>query len=180
MTNNDNAREKIAFLRGLRAIRQFRPGPIPQEVLNDVLEVARWSGSASNQQPWEFLVVRNRETLQALAGVSGYARHLGGAATAIILVMAGTPGRHNAETYDEGRLSERIMLAASAHGVGSCIGSFASDGVAEVRQILGIPEGRQVHTAISLGYPTEEALKPRTQPGQARKPLAAIVHEEHY
>ncbi len=180
MTNSDNAREKIAFLRGLRAVRQFRSDPIPQDVLNDVLEVARWSGSASNQQPWEIVVVRKRETLQALASVGGYARHLGGAAAAIILVMAGTSDREDQETYDEGRLSERIMLAASAHGVGSSIGWFVGDGVAAAKKILGIPEGRLVRTALSLGYPTEEALKPRTQPGQARKPLAAIVHEEHY
>jgi nitroreductase len=176
----DNASEKIAFLRGLRAIRQFRAEPIPQDVLNDILEVARWSGSASNRQPWEIVVVCNRETLQALAGVGGYAHHLGGAAAAIILVMAGTPGRFDQETYDEGRLSERIMLAASAYGVGSSIGWFVGDGVAAAKKILAIPEDRLVRTALSLGYPTEETLKLRTQPGQARKPLAAIVHDEHY
>ena len=114
MTTSENHREKTAFLRRLRAIRQFRPDPIPQDVLEDVLEVARWSGSASNQQPWEIIVVRERATLQALSDLGGYARHLGGAAAAIILVMSGAPGRDNQETYDEGRLSERIMLAASA------------------------------------------------------------------
>lgn len=125
-------------------------------------------------------MVRNRETLQALASLGNYTRHLGGAAAGIILVMTVAPGRAEQATFDEGRLSERIMLAASAYGVGSSIGWFVGDGVAAAKKILGIPEDRLVRTALSLGYPTEEALKWRTQPGQARKPLAAIVHEEHY
>ena len=69
MTDTRTARDRIAFLRGLRAIRQFRPDPVPQEVVGDFLEVARWSGSASNRQPWELVVIRSRETLRALAEV---------------------------------------------------------------------------------------------------------------
>jgi nitroreductase len=71
-TTND----RITFLRTLRAVRAFRPDPVPQEVLDDILEVARWSGSASNSQPWEMIVVQNRDTLGALAPVDGYAGHL--------------------------------------------------------------------------------------------------------
>jgi nitroreductase len=53
-------------------VRQFRPGAIPQEVLNAILEVARWSGSASKCQHWEFVVIRERERRQALAKREGY------------------------------------------------------------------------------------------------------------
>ncbi len=107
MTKTCNAKERISFLRSLRAVRSFRPDPVPDEVVADILEVARWSGSASNRQPWEIVVVRERETLQALARVEGYAGHLSGAALGIVLVMA--DDRPRQETYDEGRLSERIM-----------------------------------------------------------------------
>ena len=112
----------IAFLRGLHATRNFRPDPVPEEAVNDILQVARWSGSASNVQPWEFLVIRNRETLQKLTEVSPNVRHAGTAPLAIVLVMTGDPAKVPHETYDEGRLAERIMLAAEAHGLGSCIG----------------------------------------------------------
>jgi nitroreductase len=47
--------------------------------VDDILEVVRWSGSAANRQPWELVVVRDRETLRALAEVKGYASHLAGA-----------------------------------------------------------------------------------------------------
>ena len=180
MNNAETSQKLIALLRSLRAVRQFRPDPVPQEVVNAVLEVARWSGSASNHQPWEFVVIRKRETLQALAALEGYAGHLAGAPLGIVLVMAGESGQFEQETFDEGRLSERIMLAAAAYGVGSSIGWFRRSGEAAAREILGIPAERLVRTAISLGYPDEEACRNRPKHAQARKPLADIAHEERY
>jgi nitroreductase len=171
-------RECITLLRSLRAVRHFRPDPVPEEALADILEVARWSGSAKNSQPWEFLVIRDRATLTALAALEGFVKHLAGAQLAIVLVMAGE--NDEAETYDEGRLSERIGLAAAAHGLGSSIAWFAGAGRTAAKQLLGIPEARLVRTAISLGYPDEAAHRARQKPAQARKPLSTLVHEERY
>jgi nitroreductase len=172
----ETAEDRIAFLRSLRAVRRFRPDPVPREVVNDILEVARWSGSASNRQPWEMVVIQDRETLGAVARVEGYAHHLRDAPLGIVLVMAGE--RAEQETYDEGRLAERVMLAALAHGVGSSVGWIVGSGRDAAREILGVPEGRVVRTAISLGYPDEGARRQRAV--QARKPLSEIVHEERY
>jgi len=180
MSQTENPQQLIALLRTLRAIRQFRPETIPQEVLDAVLEVARWSGSASNQQHWELVVVRERETLQRLAQCEGYAHHLAGAALGIVLVMAGDAAMVDLETYDEGRLSERIMLAAWAYGVGSSIGWFRENGRTEAKALLGIPQERLVRTVISLGYPDEEARRARPKRRDARKPLSEIVHFERY
>jgi nitroreductase len=179
MTDTRAARDRIAFLRALRAVRQFRPDPVPQEVVDDILEVARWSGSASNRQPWELVVIRSRKTLRALAEVKGYAGHLAGASLGVVLVMAGE--RPEQETYDEGRLSERIMLAASAHRVGSSIGWIVGEGRAAAKEILGIPSERMVRTVISLGYPDKDPpLRGRSMLPQGRKPTIEIVHEERY
>lgn len=180
MTDTATAQDRIAFLRGLNATRNFRPDPVPEEALRDILQVARWSGSASNVQPWEFLVIRNRETLQKLAEISPNVRHAANAPLGIVLVMTGDPDKVPHETYDEGRLSERIMLAAEAHGLGSCIGWFRPETMAAAKQALGIPDNRLVRTEISIGYPDEEAQRARPKPAQARKPLADIVHEERY
>ena len=178
MTEAQTTKDRIAFLRSLRAVRQFRPDPVPQDVVDDILEVARWSGSAGNRQPWEFVVIRDRNTLRALAAVEGYAGHLAGAALGIVPVMAGE--RAEQEIYDEGRLCERIMLAALAHGVGSSIGWLVGRGVEDAKEILGIPPQRRVRSALSLGYPKEEVQRARIRPGQARKPLADLLHEERY
>jgi nitroreductase len=172
----ETAEDRIAFLRSLRAVRRFRPDPVPREVVDDILEVARWSGSASNRQPWEMVVIQDGETLGAVARVEGYAHHLRDAPLGIVLVMAGE--RAEQETYDEGRLAERVMLAALAHGVGSSVGWIVGSGRDAAREILGVPEGRVVRTAISLGYPDEGARRQRAV--QARKPLSEIVHEGRY
>jgi nitroreductase len=171
-------KDRISFLRTLRSVRSFRSDPVPQEVVDDILEVARWSGSAINKQPWEILIIRERDTLRSLASVEGYAGHLAGAPLGIVLVMAGE--RAEQETYDEGKLAERIMLAAHAHGVGSSIGWFAGSGRDAARELLRIPREKVVRTAISLGYPEERSRRSRTGRRQARKPLAEIVHEESY
>jgi nitroreductase len=92
--------------------------------------------------------------------------------------MAGE--RAEQETYDEGRLAERIMLAAHAHGVGSSIGWLVGSGRDAAKELLGIPQEKVVRTAISLGYPREESRRSRAGRGQARKPLGEIVHEESY
>jgi nitroreductase len=177
-TDERTARDRVSFLRTLRAVRSFRPDPVPQEVLDDVLEVARWTGSAANKQPWEILTIRERDTLRYLASVQGYAGHLAGAPLGIVLVMAGE--RAEQETYDEGRLAERIMLAAYAHGVGSSIGWFAGSGRDAAREVLRIPKEKVLRTVISLGYPGEGGSRSRAGRGQARKPLGEIVHEDRY
>ena len=146
--------------------------------MDDVLEVARWSGSASNKQPWEILIIREQDTLRSLASVEGYAGHLAGAPLGLVLVMAGD--RAEQETYDEGRLAERIMLAAHAHGVGSSIGWIVGSGRDAARGLLGVPQEKVVRTAISLGYPEEGAGSSRASYGPARKSLDQIVHEGRY
>ena len=180
MPEVENAQNVITLLKRLRAVRQFRPDPVPQEVVDAVLDVARWSGSASNQQSWEFVLIHNRETLRALAALEGFAAHLAGAALGIVIVMAGDQGQVEQETFDEGRVSERMMLTAAAYGVGSSIGWFKVRGRAAVKQMLGITENKLVRTAISFGYPDEEARRARPKPAQARKPLSILVYEERY
>jgi len=160
------------FLRSLRAVREFERKPVPEDIVQDILEVARWSGSASNRQFGEIIVIRKPETLQALAGLGGYVGHLRGAALGMILVMPGEWSE--GETFDEGRLAERIMLAAWAHGVGSSVGWFSPEGRKDAKRILGVPAKPAVRTAISLGYP---AGAPRRG---SRKPISELVHEERY
>src|SRR5437588_10892301 len=142
MNNAETGQKLIALLRSLRAVRQFRPDPVPQDIVDAVLEVARWSGSASNRQPWEFIVIRNKETLRVLSKVEGFASHLAGASVGIVLVMAGEQGQVEHETYDEGKLSERIMLAAAAYGIGSSIGWFRRSGMTDAKATLGFAQER--------------------------------------
>jgi nitroreductase len=178
MTNEALTGDRIAFLRGLRSVRQFRDDPVPRAALDDILEVARWSGSGRNLQPWEFVVVRDRALMRELAALEGFAKHLAGAALGIVVVLPGEMAEM--EAFDEGKLTERMMLAASAHGLGSCIGWFGGAGREAARKLVGAPEGGLVRTVISIGYPDEEARRARSKPPEARKPLSKLIHQDRY
>ncbi len=177
-SDSDSASARVAFLRGLRAVRQLRPDPLPESVLHDILEVARWSGSAGNRQPWEFVVVRDRDMLRRLSAIDGAnAGHLATAAAGIAIVIH--PEVPDLDAYDEGRLAERILLAAAAQGVGAAVGHFTGPGdtwaaSAEAKRMLGIPEQFVLRETISLGYPAEHLRRTPNPPG--RKPLEQLVH----
>lgn len=170
----------VDFLSSLRTVRFFKPEPLPEEVLKDVLNVARWTGSARNRQPWELVVVHDRHLLEMLAAFEGFAGHLANAALGIILVMAGEPEKFQQETFDEGRLAERISLAAASHGVASSVGWFKGGGREKAKKLLGIPTGRLVRTALSLGYPAHPPSGARSALPKGRKPLSGLVHEDRY
>lgn len=176
----DSAADRIEFLRKVRTVRRFKQGDLPEAVIDDVVKVARWTGSASNTQPWEIVVVRDREKLEALAGAGGNVTSLKYAAAGIIIALT-TPAENVARTYfDEGRLAERIMLAAAAHGVGSGIAWFRDQGGPTAKKLLGIPDDRTVRTAIYLGYSADEMPSGRGPIENPRKPLAEFASFDQY
>jgi nitroreductase len=170
--------ETIEFLRTLRQVRELRPDPLPEDAIAAIVEVGRWSGSAMNKQPWTFLLVQDRETLRKLAEANPNAGHVGRAALAILLVMDGTNPTY--EQYDEARVAERMMLAAKALGIGAAMGWFRGEGASAAKELLGIPEDKQLRTAIAFGYPDETAIAGRPRREQPRKPVAEIVRRERY
>jgi nitroreductase len=162
------APELITLLRSLRAVRQFTDQPLPAEAVRDIHDVIRWSGNASNRQEFQVLWVEDRTTLARLSEMKGYARHLAGAAAGAVIVT--WMERDELNAFDEGRIAERIMLAAHAHGIGSCIGWLRDEGREAARVLLGVPEHRTVRTTISLGY-----AAPGAHRGGRRKPLEELV-----
>jgi nitroreductase len=176
--NSCDAKDKIEFLRELRAVRQYLPDPVPQEVIDDILEVARWTGSSTNSQPWDLVVVHGRGMLQAISQLEGSVKYMANAAFAIVIVMAGE-NKHT-EPFDEGRLVERVLLAASAHGVGAGLGWLRGSGRDDAKRLLGVPESRSLRATISFGYPDKAAPRDRPRPEQPRKPLSEIVHIERF
>jgi nitroreductase len=129
-----------------------------------------------NAQPWELVVVDDPLLLAKLGVVSKNAGHVARAPLAIVVVMAGT---WHGEPYDEGRLSERIMLAAKAHGLGAGVGWFNTpETSAAAKSLLGVPAERTLRTVISIGYPAANASGPRRE--RPRKDRAEIVSHNRY
>ncbi len=165
----------LRALRRTRQVREFTNEPVTETDLNAMLEVARWTGSSMNSQPWTFIVIGDRADRERLAELAPYARHVAGAAVAIAIAMNGDNPEWDA--YDEGRAAERILVAAGALGLGAGIGWALETERPLVAAFLGLTAPSFVRTIVSLGHPTEGARRPRSAPGTARRPLAELVRE---
>jgi nitroreductase len=173
---SDTARDVLRALRRTRQVRDFRSDRVPDDLLEQILEVARWSGSATNRQPWTFLVIRDRERLQHLAELAPNASHIGRAPLVIAIVMPGE--RNESDLYDEARAAERILIAANALGLGAGIGWAMASRRDAVAEYLGLTPPAFVRSFVSIGYATPAAAKPKSPKGQARKPLSEVVAYE--
>lgn len=172
------ATDLIRFLRRVRQVRDYQPEPVPEGALVDILEVGRWSGSASNRQTSEVVVVKDPEVRQLIA--AGGASMAGKAAVVLVIVTQGDPERKELEIFDEGRMAERLLIAARARGLGSAIATLKNDGPANVKQRLGIPAERRVTTVVTVGVPDRAAIQAKPKNPQPRKPLDKYAHQDRY
>src|SRR4051812_42996614 len=174
---SEHPNQFIRFLRSLRAVREYTLEAVSEDVIRDIVEVGRWAGSSSNSQPTEILVVRDA-AIKNLIGDNG-ARPASGAAVALLVLTAGNPERTDSEAFDNGRLVERLLLAAKAHGLGANIATIKGEGPQIVARALGIPAEKRVWTVVTIGHTDVEARKARpANPTAGRKPADAFVHWE--
>ena len=172
-----NPREVTREIRNVRQARLYKPDPVPEDVLNELLEIARWTGSSRNTQPWEFIVVTDREQLRKISQVRTPINWVADAPLAIAIVLNGD--NPLSEAFDEGRVTERLLIGARMLGLGGGTAWFGDDAQqAAAKQILGIPEQRTARSVVVLGYPTT-TKDHRPNPAIAgRKPLAELVSHE--
>jgi nitroreductase len=175
-TTRERAAVVLSTLRRTRQTRQFTTDPVSEEDLRSILNVARWTGSSTNWQPWRFHVIRDAARRSRIAELAPNARHAAGAALAIAIEMPGE--KEQWEAYDEGRVAERILVAARALGLGAGIGWVTSRYRAGVAELLGLEPPAYVRTIISIGHPSPDALAPKLAPGAARRPLSELVVED--
>ncbi len=165
-------------IRARRNVREFAERPVPEDALDRILEAGRLAPSASNWQPWDFVVVTDRERLKQLAGVWRGASHTAGAAAAIVIVspVQTELRRSRLLEYDVGQATMAMMIAAADLGIAT--GHAAVDDQELARATLGFPEDRFAAYLFSLGYPKEKPLAPLRR--LDRRPFAEVVHRESW
>lgn len=152
-----------------------------REALDAIADVARWSGSSRNTQPWRFIVVTDIEAIRRIAETGlPQTRALRTATSAIAIVLPLDDAHEVGLAYDDGRAAERILIAAGMLGLGAGIAWVRSDVRASIGEVLGLPADRYVRTIVALGHPTEAALAPKTAPGEARLPRDETILEERW
>jgi nitroreductase len=165
-------------IRSRRNVRDYADRPIADEHLERILEAARRTPSSRNWQPWDFVVVTDRERLRELSQVWQFARHVAGSAATIALVAKQPASDQERDwiQYDLGQATMSIMLAASDLGIGT--GHSAVGDQALARRLLGLPADRFCAYLIALGYPADRPLRPIKRP--TRRPFDEVVHRDRW
>ena len=165
-------------IRARRNVRSFDERPIPPENLERVLQAGWRSPSASNRQKWDFILVTDRGQLQELSTVWAGAKHLAGAAAAIVMVVPEPESERylTIDQYDLGQATMAMMLAATDLGIGS--GHSAVGDQEACRRILGVPADLRCAYMLALGYPADRPLTPIAHPD--RRPFDEVVHRGHW
>jgi nitroreductase len=162
--------EVFEAIRTLLAVRQYQDRPVPESVLNRILEAGQLSASAMNKQPWHFVVVQDHETLRQLGAMVRTGPYIAAAPLAVVVVVE----RTRFAVSDASRAIQDMMLAAWGEGVGSNWVGFG--GLEEVNALLGIPNNLDVLAIVPFGYPAE----PVGAGEKDRLPLSDIVHWERW
>ncbi len=160
----------LTAIQMIRAVRTFSDRPVPDDVIRQIVDAGRRAQSSKNTQPWQFVVIRQRDTLAELAQCGTYASHVAAAAFAVALVApAGT-------AFDLGQATAYMMLAAWELQVGSCIATMHD--AARAKAVLGIPGEQDCQWAISFGYPAQ--AQPTRMKRGGRRSFEEVVRWEHW
>ncbi|HEY2053599.1 MAG TPA: nitroreductase family protein [Solirubrobacterales bacterium] len=166
--------ETLEAIKARRNVRQFTEQAIPDADLDQILAAGRLAPSAKNWQPWDFVVVTDREQLQRLSGVWIGGKHVAGAAAAIVLTLPvlDDPHRQVMANFDLGQTAAFIQLAAADLGIGCGHSSVGEQDLA--REILGLPDDVEAALILDLGYPADRPLAPLKR--HDRRPFDELVH----
>jgi nitroreductase len=152
------------LIRSRRTIRQFKPDPIPGEVLKKLVDAARLAPSGANRQPLEFVVVDDEDVKKKIFPNLQWAGYIaprgnpksGQEPSAYIVVLVNSTIRAKGFEWDAGASIEHIILTAWEEGVGSCW--IASVDRRRVRKILKVPDSHRIDSVVALGYPAEKPV----------------------
>ena len=166
-------------IRRVSQIRQFTDEEVPDRAIDQLLELARWTGSSRNSQPWHFIVVRDRDTLRQIAALRAPINWVASAPIGIAIVLNG--GDVVSEAYDEGRLTERLLTGATMLGYGGGVAWFGEpERQAEAKRMLGIPASRALRQMVLVGRPKSRSDPRPSGPPRGRKPLSELVSRERF
>jgi len=162
--------EVFDAVRTVLAVRNYQDKPVPPEVVRRIVEAGRLTGSSMNRQPWHFIVVENRDTLQQLGALAKTGPYIAQAPLAIVVAIE----RTMFSVSDASRAVQSMILTAWSEGVGSNWVGFR--GLDEVKSLLSIPDELEVLAIIPFGYPA----RPIGKGEKKRKSISEVAHLERF
>lgn len=163
--------EVFEAVRTVLAVRRYTERRVSTEIQRRVVEAGRLSASSINLQPWHFIVVEERDTLQKLGDIMKTGRYTADASFAVVVVTE----RDSAYgVSDASRAIQNMILTAWADGVGSNWVGFGP--MPEVERLLGVPKSFEGLAVVPFGYPAAKLGRGKKK----RKPLREIASRERF
>jgi nitroreductase len=160
--------DALEAIRKRRSVREYTGDPIPREDLETIVDAGRLAATGSNKQPWDFIVVTEREMIDKLKVASKWMEKAG----AIIAVVMDPSSRWWVE--DGSAAVENMLIASTALGYGSCwLEGYTLPREEEFKELLGVPKEKRLLTLVPIGVPTK-------WPTKEKKPLEQVLHWERY
>jgi nitroreductase len=161
-------------IRARRNVRTYTDAAVSTADLDRIAEAGWRAPSASNRQHWDFVIVTDRQQLVDLATVWQGARHIAGAAAAIVLIVPEPADDRSrvVDQYDLGQATYAMMITAADLGIGTGHSSVGDQ--EKARAILGVPDDHIVSFILGVGYPSDRPLRPIVTPD--RRPFDEVVH----
>jgi nitroreductase len=162
--------EVFDAVRTVLAVRKYQDKPVPPAIVRRIVEAGQLTGSSMNRQPWHFIVVENRDTLQQLAAIARTGTYIAQAPLAVVVAIE----RTTFSVSDASRAIQSMMLTAWSERVGSNWVGF--QGLVGVKSLLGVPDDLEVLAIIPFGYPAQSVGKGRKK----RKSISEVAHLERF
>jgi nitroreductase len=146
----------IEIIKARRSVRKFKSEPIPEVMIDKILEAGRWAPSGLNNQAWRFAVVSNGSTIQEISRLTHYSKIVLAAST-LIPVFLDTAGSYHREKDIQsiGACLQNMLLEAHSLGLGAVwLGEIIKSNL-QIKQILGLGEDLELMAVVALGYPDE-------------------------
>ncbi len=160
--------DAIEVLKTRRSVRAYTREPVPTKIIEDIVDCGRMAATAINTQPWEFVVVTDAEMLGRIAEATDQGKFIADAPVCVVVLCRDT--KYYLE--DGSAATENILLAAHAHGLGSCwVAGDKKPYASEVCRLVGAPRGCRLVSLIPLGHPAES-------PEKSKRPLSDVLHWE--
>jgi nitroreductase len=163
--------EVFEAIRTVRAVRRYRAGPVPRDLVGRIVEAGRLSASSINLQPWHFVVVEERATLRSIGTIMHSGPYVADAAFAVVVLVE---KRSSYAMSDGSRAIQNMILAAWADGVGSNWVGFGP--MPAIEKLLAVPKTHEGLAVLPFGYPAAKPGKGRKK----RKLLGAVASRERF
>lgn len=163
--------ETFEAIQTVLAVRDYSDRAVPEDAIRRILEAGRLTGSSMNGQPWQFVLVQNRETLGKLADLLQSGRYTADAPFAVVIAVERSS---QFGLSDASRAIQSMALAAWSEGIGSNWAGWV--GMTEVAALLGMPDSLDAIAVMPFGYPA----KPATGVKKNRRPFSEVVHAERF